>query len=120
MATWPTTLPDISISGYALSPVDQTVRTDMEGGAPRTRRRTTARNDKLTVAWLMTDAQFAIFRAWFENASTGIAGGAAWFTFSAAIGTTGVVSLEGRFVGPYKTSLAAALIWNVNAELEVR
>ena len=120
MATFPSTLPKPLASSYSLSPVDQTIRTDMEGGLARVRRRTTARNDKVSVNWRMTDAQMAIFRAWFEDASTGISGGAGWFTVSLAIGTTGVVSVEARFIGPFKASNITALIWSVAAELEVR
>lgn len=120
MASWPTTLPGINLSGYSVAPVDQTVRTDMEGGAARARRRTTARNDKITPTWVMTDAQFAIFRAWFDNASTGAAGGSSWFTISAAIGSTGMTSVEARFIGPFKSAGVGALLWSVSAELEIR
>jgi hypothetical protein len=120
MASWPTTLPKINLAGYGIAPVDQTVRTDMEGGAARSRRRTTARNDKITPQWVMTDAQFSIFRAWFDNAATGAAGGAGWFTISAAIGATGMTSVEARFIGPFKSSALGALRWSVSGELELR
>lgn len=120
MASWPTTLPAINLAGYTLSPVDQSIRTDMESGAARARRRTAARNDKISPTWLMTDAQFAIFRAWFEDASTGAAGGANWFTISTAIGTGGVVSVDARFIGPFKSSALGALLWSVSGELELR
>lgn len=120
MAAWPTTLPRPLSSGYGLKPVDATVRTDMEGGAARARRRTFARNDKVSVAWLMTDAQLAVFRSWFDNASTGAAGGAAWFTTSLALGSTGSVSVEARFTGPWQLSHLGRLKWSVTAELEVR
>jgi hypothetical protein len=120
MAAFPATLPKPLASPYSLSPVDQTIRTDMEGGAARTRRRTSARNDKVSVTWRMTDAQLAILRAWFEDSTTGISGGAGWFTVSLPIGTTGLVSVEARFIGPFKASNITALIWSVTAELEVR
>jgi hypothetical protein len=119
MAIWPTTLPSPE-SDYSLDPVDQTLRTDMESGAPRTRRRTTARNDKVKVVWRMTDAQLAIFRAWFEDDATGIAGGAAWFTIDLPIGTGGVVGVTAHFVGPFKAVHLVALKWMVSAELELR
>lgn len=119
MATWPATLPKPQAPGYSLNPVDQTVRTDMEFGAARARRRTSARNDKVSVEWVLTDAQMAIFRTWFENAAEA-AGGASWFTTSLAIGTTGIVSVEARFVGAFKSSGMPGLKWSVTAELEIR
>ena len=75
MASWPTTLPRPTWA-YTLNPVDQTVATSMEAGASRVRRRTSARNDKVDVNWQMSDAQYVIFRAWLNDASTGAAGGA--------------------------------------------
>ncbi|MEN6621305.1 MAG: hypothetical protein ABFD50_07140 [Smithella sp.] len=119
MATWPTNLPNPS-SNYSLDPVDQTIRTDMESGAARARRRTTARNDKVTVSWLFTDAQLDIFRTWFEDATTGAAGGASWFTVNLLIGNTGFSTVEARFVGPFKCAYAPVMHWTVSAELEIR
>ena len=119
MASWPDTLPKMQIEGYSISPVNPSIRTDMEGGAPRMRRRTKARNDKISPAWVMTDAQLAIFRAWFDS-DTGAAGGSAWFTASAAIGTGGIVAIEARFVDIFSASRQGSLVWAVTAELEVR
>ena len=120
LSSWPTTLPNPVGNSYAVNPVDQTVRTDMEGGAARSRRRTTARNDKVNVAWQMTDAQFAIFRAWFDNATTGAGGGASWFSVNLPIGTTGMVAVEARFIGPFKSAYMDVLNWTVSGELELR
>ena len=120
MSSWPTTLPPPSAYGYALNPVDQTVRTEMEGGAARARRRTTARNDRLNVAFELTDAQLAIFRAWFEDAATGAAGGAGWFSTTLALGTGGKVATTARFIGAYKVAYVPVMNWTVTAELEIR
>lgn len=120
MAAWPSTLPQPLAPGYGINPVDPALRTDMDVGAARVRRRTAARNDRVSVNWLFTDAQLTIFRAWFDDAATGAAGGAAWFTVSLAIGTGGVVPVAARFVGVYRVSHHGALIWSVTAELEVR
>lgn len=120
MAIWPTTLPRPSASGYAVKPIDQSIRTDMEVGAARSRRRTTARNDKVSASWTMTDAQLAIFRTWFDDAAAGAAGGSAWFTVSLPIGTTGLVSVTARFTRAPEIAHIAGLNWSVTAELEVR
>lgn len=119
MATWPTTLPAPLAAGYALRPQDQTLRTEMDVGAARTRRRTTARNDRTTVAWTFTGAQMAAFRTWFEDAAQA-AGGAAWFTTSLKIGTGGVASVEARFMGPWQADFLPGGFWRVSAEWEVR
>lgn len=119
MAAWPSTLPlPLPQSpGYSISPVDQTVRTDMESGAARQRRRTSARNDKLDVSWRLTDAQNGIFRAWFD---TDAMGGAAWFTTSLMLGNGGFETVEARFVGGTKMDVQDGTEWLVTAKLEVR
>lgn len=119
MATWPTTLPAPQLSGYQVAPVDPSIRTDMEFGAPRVRRRTLARNDRVQVSWTMTDAQFAAFRTWFDDDAEA-AGGSAWFYITLAVGQTGTDSVEARFTGPYQASLLGGLNWSVSATLEVR
>lgn len=120
MATWPASLPNPSSDGYQVKPADQTVRTDMDSGTARQRRRTTARNDKVSASWFMTDTQLAAFRTWFYDTATGISGGTGWFTVTLALGLTGLTSVDARFAGPYSVSHAGGLQWNVTAELEVR
>lgn len=121
MATWPTTLPLPNASGYAVSPVDPAVRTDMEAGAARVRRRTRARNDRVTVSWTFSDLQLGLYRDWFDD-TAGAAGGSAWFSVSLALGGGGMKAVTARFVnGPGKFSvLGGRLRWSVSAELEVR
>lgn len=92
----------------------------MESGAGRTRRRTRARNDRVTVAWGFTEAQMAVFRAWFDDETTGIAGGASWFSVTLEVGTGGAVAVEARFVKMWKASKPAAMHWDVSAQLEIR
>lgn len=119
MATFPAGLPSPEISGYSLQQVDPVVRTEMESGAPRARRRTTARNDIVPVVWKLTDAQFATFRTWFDN-SAEAAGGAAWFTISLAVGQTGLDTVEARFRESFRAAALPGLNWEVSATLEVR
>lgn len=120
MAAWPATLPAPMLEGYRMEPADQTLRTDMEVGTARVRRRSAARKDEVDAVWRFSDAQMAAFRAWFEDAATGIAGGAAWFEVSLPIGDTGVTSCEARFIGAYKAQLKPGLCWAVSGKLEVR
>jgi hypothetical protein len=93
----------------------------MEVGAARQRRRTSARQDKVAVTWKFTDAQMTIFRAWFDDATNGAAGGSGWFTISLAVGATGLTSMSARFVGgELKADLHGGLNWLVSANLEVQ
>lgn len=71
---YPDTLPQPSAPGFALSPVDQSLRSNMEVGAQRVRRRTFARLDKMTVELRMTELEFTAFRAWAESAAYSLAG----------------------------------------------
>lgn len=119
MAAWPTTLPGVQGPGYVIKPADTTVRTDMEAGAARSRRLSSARNDKIPVAWIMTDGQLAIFRTWFDDPAQAN-GGAAWFTTRLSIGTGGVVVVDARFVGPWQSANQGGMVWVVSAELEIR
>lgn len=117
---YPSTLPRPTFNGYQLAPQDQTVRTDLEVGTARQRRRTTARNDQVSVTWMLKDAEMTAFRAWFEGAAEA-AGGSAWFTgLELATGDGGIKPVEARFIGPWQADLSPGMNWDVTAKLEVR
>lgn len=117
MATWPSTLPPRPLAtGYQIAPEDQTVRTDMEAGLARVRRRTRARNDRITAELVFSAEQFAAFRAWFD-ADTGAAGGAAWFTgLELSLGDRNAI--EARFTKAWQSTPAGPGLWRVSAEFE--
>lgn len=115
MAVYPSSLPGPLIDGYVISPIDQTIRTEMETGPARVRRRTYARNDLLDVSFAFTGQQLSAFRTWFEGDASG---GAEWFDIALDIGD-GTAEQEARFKGPWKAS-RDGLMWKVTAQLEVR
>lgn len=119
MATFPSGLPSPQANGYALNPIDQSIRTDMEVGMARSRRRTAVRQDKIPLSWLLTDAQMTTFRAWFDDAAQ-CAGGSAWFTITLPVGATGLTSKTARFVGAFKADYQDGFYWKVSATLEVQ
>lgn len=119
MASWPATLPNPTWA-FSINPVDQTVATEMETGASRVRRRTSARNDKVDVTWQMSDAQYVIFRAWLDNSTTGASGGASWFSVNLPIGAGGLTATTARFDGAHKASYQSTNSWIVTAKLELR
>jgi len=119
VAAWPSSLPDPLLAGYQLVPVDPAIRTDMEFGAQRVRRRSAARNDRISLAWQLTDAQMAIFRAWYETDAQA-AGGAAWFYVTLAVGDGGAMQKEARFDGAWQATRQGGRTWWVTAQVEVR
>lgn len=119
MPTWPATLPAPMVAGYALNPVDMTARTEMEAGPARVRRRSSARVDMVPVQWSVSDAQMAIFRAWFDDPAEAN-GGAAWFTVSLLMGNGGTQTVSARFSGIWQAAYVPHLRWQVQATLEVR
>ena len=81
----PWTIPRPINDGYALEPVDPVLRTDMEFGSPRTRLRTQANLDHVTLTWIFTAAEMGDFRTWWES---DIARGASWFEMELVICST--------------------------------
>lgn len=117
---WPTSLPAPLCNGYGIEPEDQTIRTQMETGAARVRRRTSADISMVKVMWTFTDEQMGIFRDWFRDSATGAAGGAAWFSVLLRMGEGGSSSVDARFNGPWKAQMQSRRLWQVSAQLEVR
>jgi hypothetical protein len=117
---YPATLPRPSFTGYQLSPADQTVRTDVEVGTARQRRRTAARNDKVKLQWKLDDTQMKAFREWFDGPAEAN-GGASWFTgLELALGDGGIKPVEARFTGPWTAVPLPGMNWFVDATLEIR
>ena len=114
--TWPDRLPLPTIAGYGMTPADTILRTEMESGNTRTRRRFTRTIARVTAAWVMRDDQYMIFEAWFEHRALG---GAAWFS-ARLYGGMGTHAQEARFVQPYQATPLIGDRWQITATLEVR
>lgn len=118
MAAYPSTLPAPLSESYQINPIDQVIRTEMDGGYTRARRRTTARVDKISVSFVYTSSQMDSFRDWFED-STGADGGASWFDITLKTGDGASLTVEGRFFGIWQAVYKGGY-WQVTATLEVR
>lgn len=116
MATWPANLPAPLRRGYEINPEDPILRTQMDAGPDRVRRRYTAIPSRIPVSWRFTEAQLALFEAWHKLEALD---GAAWFTISLANGL-GFQVVEAQFAKPPKKALLGGTNWEVSAELEVR
>ena len=116
---WTSTLPIPSMSGYDIETTDPTIRTDMDGGAARVRRRFTAAPDKVSLTFVFDDAQMAIFRAFWES---DFLNGAAWVFMPISDGrTAGLTNKECRpSAGKFKAAPISATHWNVSFDVEVR
>lgn len=118
MSAWPSTLPAPLGSDYGVDFTDATVRTDMESGPARVRRRYTAAPDMVQLGWKFTEAQMATFRTFFEDT---IAMGAAWFDLPLKDGrAAGMVTREVRFTQPPRAAYIPGFGWHVSAVVEVR
>lgn len=69
MAAFPFSLPGPLAQGYSISPLDGTLRSDMDSGLARVRLRSTARLDRVEAIWRLRTAELAAFRAWVSSAT---------------------------------------------------
>lgn len=104
-------------AGYALEPVDAVLRTDMEAGSPRTRLRSQADLDHVTLTWNFTADEMASFRTWFRQ---DISHGASWFELTVDLGNGLIETRACRFLSVWKSTRRAGGGFDVNAQVEVR
>lgn len=115
--SWPTTLPLPTMNGYGIEDKPRIARTDMESGTARQRRTSTQAPSEISVRWVFTLYEYAIFEAWLEHRAQY---GAYWFNIS-YLGGVGLVPCEARFKdgkAPAKFQNGAIVL--VTATLEVR
>ena len=115
--TWPDTLPLPTVQGYNIQPGDTILRTEMEAGLARQRRRFTNAPTKVSVRWIMRRDQYAIFEGWYRwHAKEG----ANWFAI-ALLGGLGLLDQEARFTRQFASRLlAGGTLWEITSELEIR
>ena len=113
---WPTTLPLPSIEGYGLHPGEAILRTEMEAGPARQRRRYTQVPSRISARWVFRREQFALFEAWYRwHAKEG----GEWFEIN-LLGGLGLVIHEARFTRPFDAQPRSGVLWEVSSELEIR
>jgi len=114
--SWPERLPLPSIEGYGISPGEAILRTEMEAGPARQRRRFTQVPSRITVRWIMDRGQFALFEAWYRWAA---AEGGTWFEID-LLGGLGLLPQEARFTRQFEARPYRGRLWEVTSELEIR
>ena len=73
---WPDRLPLPTLEVYGVQPGEAVLRTEMEVGPARQRRRFTDVPGRIAVRWVLRPDQFALFEAWYRWVA---AEGGAWF-----------------------------------------
>jgi len=115
--TWPSTLPLPTVQGYGVQPGEAILRTEMEAGLARQRRRFTDVPTKVSVRWIMRRDQYAIFEGWYRWHARE---GASWFAIT-LLGGLGLLEQEARFTQQFSSRLlAGGTLWEITSELEIR
>ena len=114
--TFPKRLPYPTVEGYSIRPDEAIIRTDMEAGPARQRRRYTQTPSKFTVKWIMSPEQFCLFEAWYRYYAKE---GAEWFVIT-LLGGIGLTEQEARFTEQFEASIIAGRLWQITTELEIR
>ncbi|MBF0187071.1 MAG: hypothetical protein HQL50_04010 [Magnetococcales bacterium] len=114
---WPDTLPQPTVEGCGIQPGEAILRTEMEAGPARQRRRFSQVPSRITVRWLFSPYQFALFEAWYTHQAKE---GGSWFTITLA-GGLGMVAHEARFTRQFSARpVFRGARWEVTSELEIR
>lgn len=115
LPAWPSCLPLAKVDGYAVSMADaNNVRGGGNFGPSLSRNRFTRQAASIPVAFVMSEAQFGIFEAWWKHT---LNDGAGWFTQTHD--GEDLQTNTCRFVGGYQAVLQTAGIWSVTSSVVV-
>lgn len=115
LPTFPAQLPAHSATGYGYETQAAFVRTTMDTGAARQRRRFLTVPTRIPVTWLFTQKQLALFEAFVKY---DLMDGAAWFQMNVST-SLGMRMLKVRIIESSKPTLAVAQqSWNLAAVIE--
>lgn len=113
MPTWPNTLPKPGPGGYSESLQSGLLRTDMEMGPPKVRRRFTATSTLIEMRMVFTAAELATLESFYKNDCLA---GALPFDWNHP--RTGA-AIKARFVAPYSVGSVGRGYWPVSLQVEV-
>lgn len=113
---WPAGLPCALREGHSTQHGTPFVRTQMESGRARQRRKFSSVPSVQQFSWLMTQAQCMAFEAWFRDS---LEDGAAWFNMRSRTPLGKDTDLVCRFVDMYAgPDIAGRDLWRISAPLE--
>ncbi len=113
---FPDLLPLPLVEDYSITPNEAIIRTQMEAGTARQRRRFDSVPSRIIVKWLMNASQFALFEAWYKYHAKE---GAEWFVIK-LLGGLGLIEQEARFTQQFTAKLQNGVLWAITSELEIR
>jgi len=115
LPVWPECLPLPQISGYTVSMGDaNNVRGSGGLGPATSRNRQTRQTASIAVVYIMTEAQFGIFEAWWKHT---LNDGASWFTHQQNI--EGLQNNTCRFSGGYSAAIQTGGVWSVSGTISI-
>lgn len=115
MPTWPSILPEPNPGGYQETPQSQVLRSDMDAGPPKARRRFTAGTRTVPVQYTLDEEQASAFEAFFYGE---ISAGAMPFDWTHPRTEEQVVA---RVVPPYQIApVNGGLWWLLSLTIEIQ
>jgi hypothetical protein len=116
LAAWPSSrLPRPLADGYSLQAMPSTVRTDMDNGTPRMRRRFTRQLTTGTLNFNFKREQFGLFDGFWRGT---LMDGTAWFNIPLRNGISDDPWTV-RGISPPKSQQISVDVWHVSWEVEI-
>ena len=117
MATisFPASLPNPTLASYTITPFDNVVRSEMESGLIRARRRSTSTPGRVNLRWIMNQVQFGIFEAWYSGTAHE---GTEYVNINIRNGS-GTSMTRVRFLSVYNAVPLSNDIWEVSISGEI-
>jgi hypothetical protein len=118
MFTWPTVnfpKPDVS---FGTSTGSSVIRTKMDSGRIRQRKRFDRNFRVATVSWRLSDYEYGVFQSMYKNS---VSNGADWFYIELALGNgeSTLQTYTARFqADSYSAKYTGFMYWRVTAKLE--
>lgn len=113
MATWPATLPAPALNTLSETPPDNVIRTKMDKGPDKVRRRTTANIRPISFTLILTPTQTATLDTFYDTTTFS---GADEFDYTHP--RTGD-AVKARFVEPPQYSENEGVLYNCSISLEI-
>lgn len=114
---WPKTLPLPLLSDYGIEDESMVLRTEMDDGLARQRRKSAARPSAIPVKLKFDSEQHAVFDSFLENECEGTAG---WFLIKLLIPGFGVSEQVSRIKPGYKSKANGFNKWIVSGTIEIK
>lgn len=114
IASWPDRLPAPAVSSYSYKAQAPFVRTSMDSGLARQRRRFISIPTQVSVTWTLDQEHLALLEGFFHYE---VVDGAGWFMAKLANGME-LQSVRARLIDTYQVELVDKGWWKVAATLE--